>query len=139
MTEELGLARHVVFTGARPPEEVALWLNAADVFVLASDYEGCPNVVWEALACGRPVVATKVGEIERMVPPFGGILFDHADDGEALLQCLVDALHRDWDQEQIRAYAERHTWDRVASRLLRQWHMAVGKPQASTRAEVVRE
>lgn len=124
LTEALGLADRVIFAGARPPDEVAVWLNAADVFVLASDSEGCPNVVWEALACGRPVVATRVGEVERMVPPFAGILFDQADDAAALRRCLVEALRRDWDRGRIRAHAERHTWGEVAVRVVTQWRFA---------------
>lgn len=138
LTEELRLSERVVFAAARPPEEVALWLNAADVFVLTSSYEGSPNVVWEALACGLPVVATKVGEVEQMVPPFGGILFAQADDAEALQKCLLDALRRDWDRGQIRAYAERHTWDGVAARVVKQWHFVVGDPPAPASAEVMR-
>lgn len=136
LTEELRLSDHVILAGARPPEEVALWLNAADAFVLASDCEGCPNVVWEALACGLAVVATKVGEVEQMVPPFGGSLYDHADDAGALRECLLDALRRDWDRGQIRAYAERHTWDRVAARVLRQWRFVVGDVPIPARADV---
>lgn len=125
LMQELKLSDQVVFAGERLPEEVALWLNAADIFVLASDYEGCPNVVWEALACGLPVVATKVGEVERMVPTFGGILFNNADDRKALQECLLDALRRHWDQKQIRTYAEQHTWDKVADDVVRQWHLVL--------------
>jgi glycosyltransferase involved in cell wall biosynthesis len=117
LARELRLERRVSLLGARPPAEVATWLNAADVFVLASDHEGCPNVVWEALACGAPVVATRVGEVERMVPAFAGILIDHPDDAAALRAALAAALGRAWDRDAIRAHAERHTWNGVAARL----------------------
>ena len=52
---ELGLAACVHFTGYR--RDVAAWLARADLFVLSSHYEGLPNVLLEALACGCPVVA----------------------------------------------------------------------------------
>jgi glycosyltransferase involved in cell wall biosynthesis len=115
-----------VFAGEQPREQVIVWLSAADVFVLATDMEGCPNVVWEALACGRPVVATKVGEIERMVPPFGGVLFADPDDSGALRLALEQALSRPWDQGAIHAYAARHTWSKVAERVLLEWRAACG-------------
>jgi len=73
LVQRLGLSEHVLFVGPKTPDEIAVWLAAADVFVLASDFEGCPNVVLEAMACGRPVVASKVGDIERMVPPYAGV------------------------------------------------------------------
>ena len=122
--DDLGLARHVTFTGEQLPMKVAVWLNAADVFVLASDMEGCPNVVWEALACGRPVVATRVGEIERMVPPYGGLLIDDPDDSEALSACLRKALNARWDAAAIQAFAASHTWSNVAERVMEQWRLA---------------
>jgi glycosyltransferase involved in cell wall biosynthesis len=137
----LGLTERVQFTGEQPPAMVATWLNAADVFVLASDMEGCPNVVWEALACGRPVVATRVGEVERMVPSFGGVLFDDPDDGEALRACVRGALNTKWDTDAIRAYAAAHTWTDVAQRVMEQWRLAcdanraAGQRQGAARLE----
>jgi len=127
LVTELELSEHVLFAGEQAREQVILWLSAADVFVLATDMEGCPNVVWEALACGRPVVATKVGEIERMVPPFGGVLFTDPDDAAALRLALEQALSRPWEQGAIRAYAAAHTWSKVAQRVLLEWRAACGR------------
>ena len=122
---ELGLSDKVIFAGSRPPAEVARWMNAADCFVLASAREGCPNVVWEAMACGRPVVATRVGEVEQIVPDFAGVLCpEHADD-EEMERCLRLAMTRNWDRNRIRAYAARHTWDEVAKRVMEQWKQAL--------------
>lgn len=128
------LAGRVIFAGPTPPERVAAWLNAADLFVLASDYEGCPNVVWEALACGQPVVAAKVGEVERMVPGFAGHLIDEADDLPALRSALAAGLAGGHDRGAIRAWAERHGWDGVAARVVDEWTEAAAaepRPAAS--------
>ncbi len=45
---------------------IPIYLNAADVFLLTSKWEGSPNIVKEAMACNIPVVATKVGDIEYL-------------------------------------------------------------------------
>lgn len=122
----------VLFAGTQPPERVVTWLQAADLFVLASDYEGCPNVVWEAQACGVPVVATKVGEVERMVPGHAGYLVDEPEDAPALLAALTAGLTGRHDAAAIRAWAERHDWDGVALQVQKEWAAAVqGAPAAS--------
>jgi teichuronic acid biosynthesis glycosyltransferase TuaC len=125
LARDLGVAERVRFVGAQPPDDVALWLAAADAFVLASDFEGCPNVILEAMACGRPVVATKVGDVERMVPPFAGILVDDPEDGVALAESMVAALTRDWDPRRIRAHVSTQSWDEVAQKVIAQWMLAI--------------
>ncbi len=124
------LAGRVVFAGPQSPAQVATWLRAADLFVLASDHEGCPNVVWEALACGLPVVATAVGEVPRMVPPFAGNLVQDPEDRAALRDALVAALATPRDAAAIQAWAARHTWDAVAARVMEQWRAAVARGAA---------
>ena len=125
LVHDLGLADRVRFAGAQLPDRVALWLGAADAFVLASDFEGCPNVVLEAMACGRPVVAAKVGDIETMVPPFAGILFDDPEDTVALAECITAALTRSWDPQRIHDHLSSQSWDGVAKRVAAQWLLAV--------------
>ncbi|MGH7104849.1 MAG: glycosyltransferase [Acetobacteraceae bacterium] len=122
----LGLADRVLFAGAEPPDRVALWLGSADLFVHASDFEGCPNVVMEAMSCGRPVVATKVGDVERMVPPFAGCLLDDPDDDAALSEALLTALQREWDPSAISGWTSRRSWDVVAGEVGAQWQLAAG-------------
>jgi glycosyltransferase involved in cell wall biosynthesis len=60
-----GLARSVLFLGYQ--EDVARWYAACDVIVLTSANEGTPVTLIEALAAGRPVVATRVGGVPDVV------------------------------------------------------------------------
>jgi teichuronic acid biosynthesis glycosyltransferase TuaC len=89
--------------GARPPGEVAAWMGACDVLTLPSWAEGTPNVVLEALASGRPVVATRVGGIPDVLrDERSGIVVPPRSAG-ALAGALHDALERPWDEAAIRA------------------------------------
>jgi glycosyltransferase involved in cell wall biosynthesis len=63
----LGIADRVRFLGSRT--DVPEVLGASDVFVLPSLYEGHPLCVMEAMAAGRPVIATAVGGVPEVVRP----------------------------------------------------------------------
>jgi glycosyltransferase involved in cell wall biosynthesis len=64
-SRELGLGGHAEFIGAT--SDVPELLKQSRLLVHASDSEGCPNAVIEAMACGRPVVAMETGDIPLLV------------------------------------------------------------------------
>jgi glycosyltransferase involved in cell wall biosynthesis len=98
-------------------DDVAVWMAAADLITLPSYMEGCPNVVLEALASGRPVVATNVGGIPEILSDEYGRLVPPRDAG-ALAQALASVLDRTWDAETISAHGSR-SWETVAAELLK--------------------
>jgi teichuronic acid biosynthesis glycosyltransferase TuaC len=108
-------------------DEVATWMAAADVFTLPSYMEGCPNVVLEALACGRPVVATNVGGIPEIMEDGCGQLIPPRD-AHALARALASVLDRAWNAEVISAKCSR-SWSDVASELLEIFEMLVSTRQ----------
>jgi glycosyltransferase involved in cell wall biosynthesis len=106
------LAGRIFAPGVLPSSEVALWMAAADVFCLPSYAEGCPNVVLEAMACGRPVVASHVGAIPELIDRESGILTPPRDP-HALAQALERALNVEWNTTQI-ALRSNRSWRTVA-------------------------
>src|SRR3954447_10697713 len=103
----------VIFPGPREREELAVWYSAANLFVLATAHEGCPNVVLEALACGTPVLATPVGDIPELVPPQAGLLVER--NAESIAAGLDAALKRAWDRDAIAALLAGRSWRVVGS------------------------
>lgn len=105
-------------TGALAPARVAQWMTAANLVSLPSYSEGHPNVLVEALACGRPVVATPVGGIPEVVDPTCGELVPPRD-AEALASGLDRVLSGDWDETALSKRFSR-SWSRVAEETLEQ-------------------
>jgi glycosyltransferase involved in cell wall biosynthesis len=113
-------------------DDVAVWMAAADLITLPSYMEGCPNVVLEALACGRPVVATNVGGIPeimngdcgRIVPP---------RDPAALALALASVLDRSWDAAAISAHGSR-SWSTVAAELMEVFESLISNRRVATKA-----
>lgn len=131
----LGVGGRVSFAGSQPPESVAKHFNAADVSVLASHNEGCPNVVIESLACGTPVVASDVGAVGEFVKDGRSGLLVTPRDREGLAKAMGSALAREWSREEIRRSVEGRSWRQVAGRVLEVFDEVVGRRRARGRVE----
>ncbi len=112
-----GLADRVRLVGQRPVEEIPTWLAACDVLALPSYAEGTPNVILEALACGRRVVASDVGGIpDVLTSPRHGALV-RPRDVEGLERALEQTLAQDEDPVALAHDASILSWDESAGRL----------------------
>jgi glycosyltransferase involved in cell wall biosynthesis len=117
----MGLRERVHLTGLVPPEQVAEWLSAADVLVHASQWEGLPRVVVQALLLERPAVAFDVdGTPEVVLDGRTGALV-RLNDIEGLAKAVVwlasDAnLRRQLGQEGRALCLERFDWRTMVER-----------------------
>jgi len=109
----LGLAARVRLIGAVPHEVLRDWYGAADALVLASSREGWANVLLEAMACGTPVVATRVwGTPEVVAAPEAGRLCERSP--ESIAREAAALLASPPAREATRRYAERFSWEETS-------------------------
>ena len=122
----LGLEDYILLAGGKPHDEIPLWMNACDLFVLPSLNEGNPTVMFEALGCGKPFVGTKVGGVpEGITSDDYGLLVEPADP-EDLAEKILVALDREWNHEAILAYAERYTWENIVKEIMGVYKQVLG-------------
>jgi glycosyltransferase involved in cell wall biosynthesis len=119
LARELGLADRVRFLGHVDQTDLPLYYGAADALVLASAREGIPNVIMESLACGTPVLTTRVGGTPEVVSvPEAGLLLERRD--PATLAEAAERLFAGYpDRAATRTHAERFSWERTTRDHLR--------------------
>jgi glycosyltransferase involved in cell wall biosynthesis len=106
----LGAGARVKFLGSLPQTALAQVYSAADVMVLASQREGWPNVVLEAMACGTPVVASDVGAVREMITHEGVGRVVPAGNQDALNAAIIAVLKQAPDRLATRAHALGYDW-----------------------------
>jgi glycosyltransferase involved in cell wall biosynthesis len=116
------------------PDDVPVYLSAADCLILTSSTEGSPNAVKEALMCDLPVVTTRVGDVDELLagvePSY--ICDTEEELSEALVNCLSDPRRSNG-----RTASSRLALDQVAERVVAVYRTLA--PIAISRATVPRE
>ncbi len=108
----LGLEEKVLMDGAMSQRDVADRLAAADVFVLASRYEGSPHALVEAMACGLACVATDVSGVRDFIsdPALGRVV--PVGDAPALAAAIQELLADPPLRDRVGARAREAVLDR---------------------------
>ena len=123
MIAEFQLQDKTIFKDSVAHSELNIWYNAADVFCLASEREGWPNVILEAMATGLPVIASNVGGIpEIIVSSDYGLLTDRNEQDFA--RKIGDALQTKWSSRNISQYASTFSWEKVANSVKQVYHQS---------------
>ncbi len=130
LAQSLGVASRVRFEGQQPNDLLKSYYSAADVLILASSFEGWANVLLEAMACGTPVVATRVnGTPEVVTQPVAGRMAD-VRDAHHLSLALQDLLAHYPDRNAVRKYAEGFSWEETTRLQCELFERVAGRERA---------
>ena len=125
----LGLfPKHLQFLGRI--SDIGPLYRRADVCVLSSDFEGTPNVLFEAMASGLPVVATKVGDVPAIVLQGETGFVVERDDLDGLTAALAELVRNEPRRIEMgrraRQYVEaHHSLERLPAYLERLYDLAL--------------
>lgn len=98
----------IVFEGEKEHEDALDILSKSEVFIMPSHTEGFPNAVLEAMAFGKPIIATDVGAIAEMLSDNSGVVIP-PQDTDAIKQALIKVL----DDEELRKELGHNAYHRI--------------------------
>ncbi len=128
---ELGIEELVTFLGKRGQETLPYYYSAAEVVVMPSHYESFGMVALEAMACGTPVIASRVGGLRFSVVHGYTGLHVPVGDSEALAAALLRVLKNDglrWELAgNSRRMAQNFGWPRIAEQILEVYGQVAGE------------
>jgi glycosyltransferase involved in cell wall biosynthesis len=135
-----GLSDRVHFAGFRPHHEVAAILRHADVFTAPSRYEELGTVLLEAMAAGRPIVASRTGGIPHAVGDAARLVAP--GDARALARAIDDLLADRTEAARLGALAHeragRFDWEALAGQVLDVYRLALGRDPGAEPAPAAR-
>lgn len=132
LSEQYGLKNMVTFLGKRSQDSLPYYYSAAEAVVVPSQYESFGMVALEAMACGKPVVASHIGGLAYLVQDGITGYTVPVDDPEALASRLTSLIEdeglRDRLGKQAEMVAREYAWEKVAAKLLPVYDELLGVP-----------
>lgn len=117
--EKDNLEQNFKLMGAKPHNEIALWMNACDISVIPSINEAGPAVLFEALACGKPVIGTNVGVIPEILKDNKLGIVVPPEDTNALRDSILNALENNWNVKYIQNCVKNYEWENIAKHIIK--------------------
>ncbi|MCK4664618.1 MAG: glycosyltransferase [Bacteroidales bacterium] len=118
LIDKLDLKNHVILVGSVKHEEIPIWMNSSDYFVMSSLIEGMPTVMFEALSCGKPFIGTNVGGIPEIIVDSKLGTLVPPKNTEKLAVALEKALQTKWNSKYISSLAQKHSWQNICKKIL---------------------
>jgi teichuronic acid biosynthesis glycosyltransferase TuaC len=120
LAHALGVFDRVHFLGSLPHQEIAHYLQAADVAVLPSSSEGLANAWIEALACGTPLVITDTGGAREVLhTAAAGRIVER--DADAIAGAVHELLSSPPHREAVAATVSDYSWQANGMSLVAHW------------------
>ena len=126
LSSELNIEPYILFLGQKTNEEVVPYMNACDILVLPSLNEGLPVILCEALACGKPVVATNVAGNPEVINKDVGYLVKPKDEND-LAEKIELALNKRWNIKKILERAKKFSVSSSAKKLFNVYNSLLKK------------
>jgi len=121
------LNKYIHLAGNVSHDRIPYYMNSCDIFCLSSLREGWPNVLFEAMIFGKPIVATNVGGISEVVNNKKYGILVSPQNPEKLSQAMLKALNTKWNYGEIQQYAKENTWSNVAVKYFKVYSELVRK------------
>jgi glycosyltransferase involved in cell wall biosynthesis len=108
----------VHFVGEQTPQQVSDWMHQSDFFVLFSNYENCPVVLLESLACGIPIISTEVGNAHELITSKNGRLIPVGDENALYfnIKWMLDN-YKTFDKTEIQESAKPFSFEKIGMQL----------------------
>ncbi|GLX78197.1 glycosyl transferase family 1 [Thalassotalea insulae] len=118
LCKQYNISDKVTLLGAINHDEIPQWLNHCTALALPSYHEGVPNVLLEAMACGKPVIATKVGGIPEIInESICGKLIEKEND-LAVADAINFILANHWNKCAIQKHSQQFSWQKNKTQLI---------------------
>jgi teichuronic acid biosynthesis glycosyltransferase TuaC len=118
--KKLNLNKYIKVIGSKPHSEIPFWMNAADLFLLPSYFEGNPTVMFESLACGTPFIGTNVGGIKEII--FSnkfGFIYNDPEDFNTLYLLINIGLNQNWNTKELFKYSKNFKYNEIIKSMLK--------------------